>query len=726
MAFARRQHVLSRAWRGHSLSRIRSLTVGTPLVAPGYLRRAAPERPFPLQSSRCELFRRGRHALHAGVISLGLEPGDQVLVPAYHHGAEIEALRRAGLECIYYGVTSNLEPDPQELSDLMGPRCRALLVIHVLGFPRDAATWRRWCDERGLLLIEDAAHAWSATVGRQPVGSHGDLSIFCPYKTLPLPYISAAVFLGATQEAVDPRGGGSGRPGSRRHPWAETVVQLRGLTRLRFPPTASAELDISLGDPTSRSGDVEAFLLSRLATQDAASARRENYRLLLEQLADLVPEPFGTLPAGASPLAFPVQVPDKAVLMERLARSGIGGIDFWATPHPSAGRDRVASAEHRRRSTVVLPVHQRLTVDDLDRIAAAVRAPRRRDEKFSVQQIDDLDELRGEWSELALRTRNIFATWEWNRTWWAHFGGDRPLAVTALRDGRGSLRAVLPLYLWMERPLLVARFIGHGPGDQLGPICAPGDERAVSRNIRDLFRDGSWDVLVGQQMPAADAWGKRLMGRTLRREGYPVVRFSGSWGDTTSTWSRRLLKELRRDERRLREDHDVQVRLVSERGDLETGLDALFRLHRARWPEGTRFERREAFHREFARRAFDNGWLRLRITEVDGKPVAARLGFRYSGVESGYQSGWDPKYANYSIGVLLVADTIRAAHADGMQEYRFLRGGEAYKYRFANADPGLETVLFSRSPNSAPVLAGAVLSDTRIPRYLRSLMEKHA
>ncbi len=67
------------------------------------------------------------------------------------------------------------------------------ISFHVLGFPRDAATWRRWCDDRGLLLIEDADQAWLATVDGQPVGSLGDLSIFCPYKTLPLPYLSAAV-----------------------------------------------------------------------------------------------------------------------------------------------------------------------------------------------------------------------------------------------------------------------------------------------------------------------------------------------------------------------------------------------------------------------------------------------------------------------------------------------------------------------------------------------------
>ena len=72
---------------------------------------------------------------------------------------------------------------------LVGPATRALHVTHVLGFPAAAPRWRRWCDERGLLLIEDAAQAWLAADPQsgEPVGSWGDLSVFCLYKTLPVP-----------------------------------------------------------------------------------------------------------------------------------------------------------------------------------------------------------------------------------------------------------------------------------------------------------------------------------------------------------------------------------------------------------------------------------------------------------------------------------------------------------------------------------------------------------
>jgi CelD/BcsL family acetyltransferase involved in cellulose biosynthesis len=688
------------------------------LTATTYRTASGPARPFPLQSPGCELFVRGRHALYAGVSRIGLEPGDEILVPAYHHGAEIEALIRAGLSVVYYGAMPDLAPDPQELADLLTPRCRALMVTHVLGFPQDGASWRTWCDERGLALIENAADAWSATVDGQPVGSFGDLAIFCPAKTLPLPPVSVLVLRSPSGDAVAPEAGDFRRSGPPNAPWV-LGRDLLPLLGARAKPATATDLDMSLGDPTQRPSRLAAHLLHRL-TEDPAGIRRENYRLLLEQLGDVVPGPFTVVPEGASPLGFPVEVPDKAAVLERLASRGIDCVDVWPRAHSSLPADSGGTAAHRRRSTVALPVHQGLRVDDLERIVDAVRPSRPRPDELRAEAVEDFECLRSEWSDLAVHTRNIFATWEWNRTWWEYIGQGRPLALTTLRDAQGSLRAILPLYLWRERPLRIARFIGHLAGDQLQPICAPSDVPAVSRSIRELLREGRWDLLMGERLPSPDAWGKRLSGRTLRRENSPVLFLKGSWDEATRPWSPRFRSQLRRHERRLRAERDVRVTAVDDRRDLEAGLDIFFDLHRTRWTNGTKFEQREPFHREFARRAFDNGWLRLQITEADGVPVAGILNFRYCGVEFGYQSGWRPEYADYSVGTFQLMEAIRSAHADGIQEYRFLRGGESYKYRFAQADAGLETVIARRPSLPGAVAAtGVALADSALPRHFR-------
>ena len=120
------------------------LTVRPPLP-PGLLaRRPAPDPPFPLADPACHLFARGRHGLYTGVLALGLRPGDEILVPAYHHGSDVEARVRAGLTPRWHGGTATLEPDADELDALLSPRTRALYLVHYLGFPQDAARWRRF------------------------------------------------------------------------------------------------------------------------------------------------------------------------------------------------------------------------------------------------------------------------------------------------------------------------------------------------------------------------------------------------------------------------------------------------------------------------------------------------------------------------------------------------------------------------------------------------------
>jgi len=701
------------------------LSIWAPLSPTDYLQRTNTALPFPLGDHNGQLFVRARHALHAGVTALGLEPGDQVLMPAYHHGSEVEALRRAGIECVFYGATKDLEPDLDELEEIAGPRCRALYLIHVMGFPRDAARWRRWCDEQGLLLIEDAAQAWLSTVDSRPVGQSADLSIFCLYKMLPLPYVSASYTRTPPVRRGGPRVDDRRRLLALHAAWASGKLPMTRLLDDRLSEHGSGqgqfsiERSSSLGDPTARPGAGSTFLLPRMAWEHVAQVRRENYRLLAEQLADEVPAPFDHLLEGASPFAFPIEVPDKAAVIRRLVDRGVQPVDFWSTPHPAVPPAAAASAADRRARTVALPVHHRLSASDLDRIVSAVSPDRRSETPLQLERVADLDQLRPEWTDLAIRTRNVFASWEWNRLWWEHFGKGRKLTAFALRDASGTLRGILPLYLWAERPMKVGRFLGHHAGDQLGPICAPGDQPAVARAIRSLLQKRAWDVVVGEQLPAASVWSRRLPGRVVNREGSPIVCLRESWEETTGSWSRRLRKELRQDDRRIRDEHEVRITTVTEQDDLDEALDGFFQLHLARWPDGTRFSRQHSFHREFARCALDHGWLRLRHLVVDGESAAARYGFRYGTVESGYQSGWASQFGRYSVGILMVSDTIQQAQADGMKEYRFLRGSEPYKYRFASIDPGLETVVFS-----AGGVAGAAAAAAPALRAVRSRLRK--
>jgi CelD/BcsL family acetyltransferase involved in cellulose biosynthesis len=335
-----------------------------------------------------------------------------------------------------------------------------------------------------------------------------------------------------------------------------------------------------------------------------------------------------------------------------------------------------------------------------------------------VELQSDLAALQEEWTELALQAGNIFATWEWASIWWRHMGGDRPLYLLVFRDGEGGLVAILPLYLASRRPLRVIRLVGHGSGDELGPVCHPRDLARVTPMIRpalELIRP-RWDILVADSMPADPAWGSVGGTRQLERIPNPVLAIDGtSWDGFFESRSAKFRQQMRRNTRRLADDHDLEFRLADDPAKIDADLDALFTLHQARWREessGVFAGAEGAFQRELATTVLDRGWLRLWFLELDGEPVAARLGFRLGGVESGYQSGRDRSWDKYGVGFLLQAHVIRGAMDDGMSEYRLLRGGEKYKGRFANADRDLDTIAFARgmAGRGALVVAGAVLS----------------
>src|SRR3954465_9481585 len=103
---------------------------------------------------------------------------------------------------------------------------------------------------------------------------------------------------------------------------------------------------------------------------------------------------------------------------------------------------------------------------------------------LALEPLDGLSAAREEWTALAERAGNVFATWEWADAWWRIYGHDRPLALTACRNPAGGPIALPPPYPPAPGPVRMLRFIGHGPADQLGPVCAAEDRRSVADALK--------------------------------------------------------------------------------------------------------------------------------------------------------------------------------------------------------------------------------------------------
>jgi dTDP-4-amino-4,6-dideoxygalactose transaminase len=307
-----------------------------------------------------------------------------VLVPAYHCGSEVEALLRAGVGCRFYEASDSLQPDEEELAELLDERVVGLYLIHYLGFPQDALRWRRWCDAHDLLLIEDAAQGWLGTIDDRPMGSFGDLSIFTFYKTFGLPDGAALLHRNGFQAPAQRGALRLGTVGIRHAEWllARSALLTDLADRLRselqrvhreFDPAMSSYI---LGDPDSPPSRTTRFLLPRLVDPTVAERRRANYQRLLDEFGDAVAKPFAAPGTGACPWAFMIEAPDKQELLERLLRHRVRALNFWSEPHPSLPADRFPRAAALRARLVGLPVHQELRERDLARLGPAVRNAR--------------------------------------------------------------------------------------------------------------------------------------------------------------------------------------------------------------------------------------------------------------------------------------------------------------------------------------------------------------
>ncbi len=121
----------------------------------------------------------GRAALALAIDALGLQPGDQVILPAYTFHVVPLVLAAMGLEPVFVDVrpdTWNL--DARAIESRVGPRTRAILATHLYGQPCDLDPILEIAADRRLKVLEDCAHACGAAYRGRRVGSFGDAGLF--------------------------------------------------------------------------------------------------------------------------------------------------------------------------------------------------------------------------------------------------------------------------------------------------------------------------------------------------------------------------------------------------------------------------------------------------------------------------------------------------------------------------------------------------------------------
>ncbi|NIP72494.1 MAG: DegT/DnrJ/EryC1/StrS family aminotransferase [Gammaproteobacteria bacterium] len=124
----------------------------------------------------------GTDALHLGLRAAGIGPGDEVITTAFTFAGTAEAVAYTGARPVFVDIdpdTFNI--DPAHIEAAIGPATRAVIAVHLFGQPAEAERIRALCDRHGLLLLEDCAQSFGASLGSRKTGAHGHLGCFSFY-----------------------------------------------------------------------------------------------------------------------------------------------------------------------------------------------------------------------------------------------------------------------------------------------------------------------------------------------------------------------------------------------------------------------------------------------------------------------------------------------------------------------------------------------------------------
>ena len=131
----------------------------------------------------------GTASLHLALLAAGCGPGDEVVLPSLNFVAAANSIRHVGATPVFCDVAGphDLNHDPSDLERAVGPRTKALLVLHYGGYPCDLGSVLELAAGRGLVVIEDAAHAPGATWRGRGCGTVGQVGCFSFFSNKNLP-----------------------------------------------------------------------------------------------------------------------------------------------------------------------------------------------------------------------------------------------------------------------------------------------------------------------------------------------------------------------------------------------------------------------------------------------------------------------------------------------------------------------------------------------------------
>jgi dTDP-4-amino-4,6-dideoxygalactose transaminase len=315
-------------------------------------------------------------ALHLACLAAGLGPGDEAIVAGMTFVSTPNAVRYAGAEPVLCDIAGpeDMNIDLDDVERRITDRTKAVIAVHFCGYPAPVVALRELCDERGLVLIEDAAQAVAAAVddsGRR-AGTVGDLGCFSLFSKNQLPVGEGGMVTSANEEMI-------AKVRSLRSHAMTSVTWDRHRGYADTYDVVDVGYNFRLDEPRA------ALALSRMTRLDGdIEKRRELARTYRRELAGLDGLGFvwdDAAVEAATHFAFPVLLPDRAArdrFRERLQELGVQttwypAIHQFTDYRQTYGELSLPQVEAAADRHCALPMSSGFTAEEVEIVVDAVK-----------------------------------------------------------------------------------------------------------------------------------------------------------------------------------------------------------------------------------------------------------------------------------------------------------------------------------------------------------------
>src|SRR5690606_20189262 len=155
-------------------------------------------------SKRCLTLVNGTNSLFVSLLQLGIGGGDEVILPPYTFIACPQAILATGAIPVFADIDkATYQIDPKKLEAKITPRTKAILPVHILGFPCDMVSIMKIAKKHNLVVVEDACQAWLAEIDHKKVGTFGDAGCFSFQNSKNIPMGEGGAIVSDNDEFMD-------------------------------------------------------------------------------------------------------------------------------------------------------------------------------------------------------------------------------------------------------------------------------------------------------------------------------------------------------------------------------------------------------------------------------------------------------------------------------------------------------------------------------------------